>query len=424
MASVRVKLDNRRADEHGNYPVKIIVFHNQTNAAISLNCYLPEKAWIKNGLERPVKVSHPGAKIINDQIQNFYIELRKKISDLELSGWTKNAKAVDIKERILSDRSVAPVSKATFTSFADKYAGECKKERTKSIYLVTMKKLKEYTQKEEIAFEEINLQFLRLFDNHLSDSGNKVNTRAIHFRNIRAIFNRAIDDEVITQDMYPFRKFKIKNEEKDKVSLSPAQIKKLYEYDFKTPALRMARDYWMLSFFLCGINPIDLYNLKKPENGNHITFIRSKMQGGSHNTIKLFIQPEAHEIIERYKNDKESPYLLKFIDKYISYDIFKSFLCKKIREIADIKIKKEENGEKKEITVFDGLTMYHARYSWATIADSLDIPEKTISKGLGHIEKTMAGRKYIAYNWSKVDNANRQVIDFVLFDKHITASGQ
>jgi hypothetical protein len=63
---------------------------------------------------------------------------------------------------------------------------------------------------------------------------------------------------------------------------------------------------------------------------------------------------------------------------------------------------------------FAWLTLYHARYSWATIADGLDISEKTISKGLGHVAKSMAGRKYIAFDWSKVDRANRQVIDFVL----------
>jgi integrase len=128
------------------------------------------------------------------------------------------------------------------------------------------------------------------------------------------------------------------------------------------------------------------------------------MQGGSHSSILLLIQPEAQEIINRYRNDDDSHYLLTFIDKYLSYDNFKSFLSKKIREIA-------------EITGYKGLTMYWARYSWATIADSLDIPEKTISKGLGHVDKSMAGRKYIAYDWSKVDRANEFVISFVIKGK-------
>jgi integrase len=225
------------------------------------------------------------------------------------------------------------------------------------------------------------------------------------------VFNRAIDDEVISQELYPFRKFKIKNAEKEKVSLTPEQIKRLYEYEFKTPALRMARDFWMLSFFLCGINPVDLYNLKKPENGK-ISFIRTKMQHGTNSTIRLLIQPEAQKIIEQYKNNDKSEYLLMFIDKYVSYDIFKSFLSKKIRSIPDLK-----NSENKKIFEdFKGLTMYWARYSWATIADSIGIQEKTISKGLGHVDKSLAGRKYIASDWSKVDVANRQVIDFVLSD--------
>ena len=401
MASIRVKLDTRRANENGNYPVKIIIVHNQTNSAISINCYLPEKAWLGDGLERPVKVSYAGAKTINDQIQALYIEFRKRVFDLELSGWTKNAKAVDIKERILSDRSIAPVSKEKFTSFASKFADELKNNGTRRNYLYTIGKLKEFAQKDKIEFEEMNHPFLRQFDDWLSRSGSGVNTRSIHFRNIRAVFNRAIDDEIISQEIYPFRKFKIKNEDKDKVSLTAEQIKKLHEYEFKTPALKMARDYWMLSFFLCGINPIDLYHLKKTDSEGRISFVRSKMQGGTHSTIRLLIQPEAQEIVARYRNDDESPYLLNFIDRYLSYDIFKSFLSKKIRKIA-------------EITELNGLTMYWARYSWATIADSLDIPEKTISKGLGHVDKSMAGRKYIAFDWSKVDRANRLVIENVL----------
>ena len=43
MASARTKLDTRRPDEHGNYPAKIIIVSNQTNASISLNCCLPER---------------------------------------------------------------------------------------------------------------------------------------------------------------------------------------------------------------------------------------------------------------------------------------------------------------------------------------------------------------------------------------------
>ena len=86
---------------------------------------------------------------------------------------------------------------------------------------------------------------------------------------------------------------------------------------------------------MCGINLVDLYHLKKPADGR-ISFERTKTKHESHSVIRLLIQPEAQAIIDKYKNDEDSEYLLKFIDKYVSYDIFKSFLSKKIREIATI----------------------------------------------------------------------------------------
>ena len=64
MASITTKLDTRKANKEGHYPVKFVVSNNQTNAYISLNINLPKGAWIKNGNDRPVKSTHPGAKII------------------------------------------------------------------------------------------------------------------------------------------------------------------------------------------------------------------------------------------------------------------------------------------------------------------------------------------------------------------------
>jgi len=400
MAKVNVTLDTRRADKNGDFPVKLIINHNNTNASISLNFYLPEKAWIGNGIERPVKSTWPGAKAINDHLQLYYIELRKQIADIVKSVNTSNLKAADIKQLILNEKKDAEPQKPDFISLAVKYAGECKAKKTKQAYQYTVEKLKVFAKKDMIRFEDITFQFLRQFDDWLFNTESGKNTRSIHFRNIRTIINRAIDDEIIKQELYPFRKFKIKSEEKEKVSLTAEQVRTLYMYDFKTPALRMARDFWMLSFFLCGINPVDLFNMKKSENG-FVSFIRAKMQGENHNVVHLMIQPEAQAIVNLYKSDENSLYLLKFNDKYVSYEIFKSFLSKKIREIA-------------VIAGIKGLTLYMARYSWATIADGLDIQEKTISKGLGHVDRSMAGRKYITYDWSKVDRANRIVIDHIL----------
>jgi integrase len=144
-----------------------------------------------------------------------------------------------------------------------------------------------------------------------------------------------------------------------------------------------------------------LFHLRKPDGNNRIIFIRQKELNEAHETIKLSLQPEAEEIISRYKAGEESAYLLNFESKYIAYNSFIHFISKKIGEIA-------------KIAELDGITLYWARYSWATIADSIGIEEKIISKVLGHVDKSIAGRHYIVFDWSRVDRANRAVIDFVL----------
>ena len=329
MASLLIKLDKRRKDTEDVYPAKLVIFNNQTSAYISLGISLPEKAWVKDGAERPVITTYPGARIINDDIQALYIRIRKIVSDLEFSGQAEGMKATEVKKHILSTMADTPKkAEVSFSSFAQDYTEGCRSNKTRQNYLYTASKLKEFTQKEIIPFEEITHIFLREFDDYLSGSGSGINTRSIHFRNIRAVFNRAVDDEIIPQDLYPFRKFKIKSEEKDKVSLSAEQVKTLYNYEFETKTLDMARDYWMLSFFLCGINPVDLYHLKKPNKDNIVSFTRQKEASASHYTIRLLIQPEAQEIINRY-TDSNSEYLLNLEGKYVSYDIFKILRIKK-----------------------------------------------------------------------------------------------
>ena len=85
-----------------------------------------------------------------------------------------------------------------------------------------------------------------------------INAYAIHLRNIRAIFNYAIDENIT--NLYPFRKFKIKHEETRKRSLTLKQLRELINYPCKNFEIRY-RDIFLLMFYLIGINAVDLFNL-------------------------------------------------------------------------------------------------------------------------------------------------------------------
>ena len=95
-------------------------------------------------------------------------------------------------------------------------------------------------------------------------------------------------------------------------------------------------------------------------------------------------------------------HLLNLSETYnTNYDNFNRYLTHRIKDIG-------------KMIDFPSLSMYYARYSWATYADQLGVDEKVISKSLGHTDQSVAGRHYISYDWNRTDEANRKVIDYVL----------
>lgn len=163
-----------------------------------------------------------------------------------------------------------------------------------------------------------------------------VNSRAMHLRNLRNVINFAIDDG-ITQN-YAFRNFHIPTEETamrvvpiDKLRLMMGlQLNKTdSEY----------RDMFLLIIYLVGINMKDLANLT-PAN-----YIDGRIEYRRAKTGKLYsikVEPEAAEIIERYKGKK---HLLSPFDRYKSHTNYLIHLNEGLRRIGPIEV--DANGKPK-----------------------------------------------------------------------------
>ena len=133
-----------------------------------------------------------------------------------------------------------------------------------------------------------------------------------------------------------------------------------------------------------------------------IVFIRKKVAFHEPDPIKITIQEEAKELMKKYEANDE--HLFCFYEKYNgNYENFKGYLTHRIKKIGTL-------------IDYPSLTMYFARYSWATYADRLEIDEKVISKSLGHADRSLAGKRYITYDWRRTDKANRMVIDYLESD--------
>ena len=132
----------------------------------------------------------------------------------------------------------------------------------------------------------------------------------------------------------------------------------------------------MLMFYLIGINAIDLFNLKQIVDGR-IEYKREKT--GKLYSIK--VEPEAMEIINRYKGNK---FLLNTLETNdYNYRKYMAAMNRGLQKLGNFE-RKGLGGKKIRDILFPDITSYWARHTWATIAHKIGISKDVISLALGH----------------------------------------
>lgn len=407
MASVSTYLDKRRPKKSGEYPLKFNISINRGKKfLVNLNVDVLPGQW--NGTEI---VKHERKLLLNQYIRLRTTQIEDELMRLEATGLINSLSITQIKECIDSVFNRTTTQSNTIADYWRSIVKQKDRKATVEGYNNTLIKIGTFAELESLTFAMITPSWLRQFEQHMKSQELAVNTIFTHFRNLRAVFNRAIDDEVIGQECYPFRKFKIKTERTQKRSLAVEQLCVFRDYDCQEHQRRY-RDIFMLMFYLLGINSVDLLGLKEIRDGR-VEFRRAKT--GRLYSIK--IEPEAMEIIQRYRGEE---YLLSVLDDYSNHKDFLHRMNKNLQQIGDVEMVDNaakdpqfvKRNKKKLTPLFPELTTYWARHSWATIAAGLDIPKETIAAALGHGGNTVTDI-YIDFDQRKVDEANRKVIDYL-----------
>lgn len=395
MATISFYLDTRRAKNDGSYPLKLNVRH-KGQFMISTGYSVMKERWDGNGYTN----KEPNYKTKNASLRKMLSDMENIIFRLELDGKIREMSDKALKaalEKCLP--GYVPEKTKYFIDYVADFMNLKDNAGTRQNYQTTINKLIRFDR--TCTFDTMDPDWLRSFERYMKDSGMKVNAYAIHFRNIRAVFNYAIDQEITT--LYPFRKFKIKKEQTAKRCLTPEQVALLRDYDCEEYQRRY-RDIFMLMIYLIGINAVDLFNLKQIFNGR-IEYNRAK-------TSKLYsikVEPEAMEIIDRYKGKN---WLLNVMDEYGNYKDFLHRMGIGLKQIGPV-VRKGLGGKKERAPLFPEISSYWARHTWATVAAELDIPKETISAALGHEIGSEVTSIYIKFDQKKIDAANRKVIDYL-----------
>ena len=388
---VRLWLDTRKPRvKTGDCPVKLVLTA-QTTMRISTGIYCMPDEW--DG-------SMPTAKHKQAKLRRMLVEVEDMVYHIEGRVTDK-----ELRRRVENVLGLRENAEDTLIDYIRQYAELAKAKKTQVLYLHTSKIIEEYDAR--VTYGTVDRRWIESFDKWMeTKKGLKTNTRSIHLRNMRTVFNWGIDNEYTTN--YPFRKNTIKKEETKKKALSVDVVRKLLAYvphkDCQSHIIY--RDIFLLMIYLRGINISDLMELRHEDvQEGRIEYRRNKT--GILYSVK--IEPEAKEILNKYKG---KVYLLNLSEtnKY-----FSTAINRMLKKIGDVKI--EGKGGKHVITPLlpSDVSSNSARHTWATLAVEADMSKEIVSLGLGHVIGSKTTEIYIdRKQQKKIDKTNRRVIDYIL----------
>lgn len=388
MATLRLYLDTRAKRADGTSAIRLAINNHGKTAFITLGQYCKADEWDK----RICRVrKRPDKDAINDFLLdrlNFYNRLLMQLQCKPT--YRGNVSAIELRDMLLNEAN-PNVDVVTLHDMFVRYTARDMRKNTKINYTATWHSIEKFDKSAStLTLEDINRDWLERYNLHLKKLGRSHNTRTVRIRHIESVFNYAIDNELT--DNFPFRRLNLTLESTRKRDLKVEELREVFAA--KVPPRRMCLlDAFKAMFFLIGINLQDMFNLTHDNVvDDRIEYVRLKT--GKRYSIR--ITPELREIMEKYEGSSR---LFSFCEKYKSAISFSNMMNNSLRSIRE------------------GLTTYYGRHTWATLAFKLGIPKDTISMALGHSFGVRVTDTYINADLSRVDEANRKVIDFVLYDK-------
>ena len=272
------------------------------------------------------------------------------------------------------------------------------KIRTSETYTATLKSFMAFRESQDVPLDGISSDMMLLYEAHLKTRDVSMNTISFYMRNLRAVYNRAVEKELTPQNN-PFRHVYTGVNKTIKRAIPIKEIKALKELDLSLkPSLDFARDMFMFSFYTRGMSFIDMAYLKKSDLQNGILTYRRR-KTGQQLTIKW--EKCMEDIVYKYTKN-QTDYLLPIIKETVNerrqYDNALHLVNYHLKDLSSI------------LKLQRPLTMYVARHSWASAAKAKNIPLSVISEGMGHDSETTTQIYLASLETSVVDKANKMIL--------------
>lgn len=270
---------------------------------------------------------------------------------------------------------------------------------TADLYRASGNWLKKFCGKEYLSIKQLNASMVNDFENYLKNQTLKPNTITSYLSSLKAVYNTACRDGLVSPPQHPFAGLKLKPEKTLKSAIPVDVMEQIACLKLEEePELEQAADLNTFGFMACGMPFADIARLKK-ENIQGGTIVYNRRKTGTQ--VCIHITKGMQMLIDKYQSDT-LPFLFPVLDnEETGHETYKRLLRKQNKLMKLI------------ATTYNipyKITTYTLRRTWACEARRKHIPIEIISMALGHTsEKTT--RFYLeAIDISELQLANDEIV--------------
>ena len=376
MSSIKLLLKENKVNSEGLMPLYLRIIKNRKTKFIALGINLSLDQW--DDKNKRVK-KHPNSARLNNLIAQKVADANNIALEMEVKN--KFVSTSRIKSAINGTSSIS------FTDYFKKYMDSLLVDNKIGTYdkvKATYLKFNKYTSEANLNFGEIDVTFLKDYENYLKTKlGNSVNTIHSNIKIFRKLFNDAVRDDLIEAEQNPFIKFKLKIEKTTKEYLTESELKSIedLELDNKT-VLYHHRNAYVFAAYTGGIRISDLLQLKWSNfDGSNITIQTQKTK----EMVSVKVPNKALEILEIYKPDKKDfnkeNYIFPFLSNELEYSLISLFQAISSRTAI---VNSDLKDIAKLVKINKNISFHTSRHTWATRALRKGMRIEYVSKLMGH----------------------------------------
>lgn len=393
MATIKLAALKHTKSKDGSYKIRISIGHRSETHYIVTPYSVNALSEFDNG----IVVRVPNAHEINIKLRNLLNDYEER---LERINSPEDYTCKELRDLLKSMRTHS--SKVTFKQVSEQYQKELIEDGRGSYAGMLQNSLRlffEFTGG-DVFLSEISTITISEFERWLKRKGVSQTYISMTLSMTRTIVNRAIRMQLVTYSVHPFTYWKRPADPERELDISVEDVRAIRDAQPRLKKQRIARDIFMLSYYLGGINLIDLLEIDfRGVSVLEYTRHKSRNMKLSDKRISFTLQPEAKELISKWMNRNTGR--LDFGYKF-SYKNFLAYVTRSIKSLA------------KDIDIQDyrKVCYYTARKSFVQHGFDLGISLEVLEYCIGQsVKNNRPIFNYLKIMRKHADVAFRQILD-------------